>query len=631
MKSKRWRAVAIAGVAFLAALALLGVLLLGVGLLTGYWRTADGLRAAPPTIFVEATYPGANARVVTDALAVPIEHQVNGVEKLVHLRSRCGNDGSYQLAVTFAPGTDLNLAQVLVQNRVALALSQLPEAVKQTGVTVRKKSPAVRTLLVLHSPNGSFDEIYLNNYATRSLRDELLRLPGVGDVALLGERNYGVQVSLDREKLAARGLTSAAVIKALEAENFSAAADGSLDRSGKISSIKVDPKGRLLALEELGNIVVKSAPDGDRVMLRDVARIELGVNGDHGALSFDGHPAVALAVHPLGPDIDTRALDNAFASLLQRLRDNLPDGLELDTAFDFTSNALDIILVDLALPPGASAERVLSVLKQGEAIIRPISGVTTMLAATEDPFAAPCRRPCILAGIAPGKRPGERQQIADEIRECLGNEIPGATVRVNDLAASGRTTPGGYPITFAISDISDSGPESLSKLADRIVQRLNESSQLTDVGVSPSQGTVPEMLIDIDRRQLADLGVTMADVGKELQVALGGVELGRLTSARRAWQITVRNSAVGRDIEALKRLKVANANGQIVPLGAVASIREAPAPIAVERLDLYPTVEIAGNPAPGVTLAKARTLCERIVSEEMGQGFRLIWLSGAGK
>ena len=202
--------------------------------------------------------------------------------------------------------------------------------------------------------------------------------------------------------------------------------------------------------------------------------------------------------------------------------------------------------------------------------------------------------------------------------------------RLNSGAAD-RLDPNRKISKKAMRRLDDDGSESLSNLADRIVQRLNGSSRLTDVGVSPAQSNAPEMFIDIDRRQMADLGLAMADVGKELQVVLGGVELVRLTSTGRSWQVTVRNTAAEREIEALKRLKVVNANGQMVPLGAFASIREAFAPTAVERLDLYPTVEIGGNPAPGVTLSEARALCERIAREEMSQGFRLIWLSNAGK
>src|SRR6059058_2425123 len=168
----------------------------------------------PPTVEVSAVYPGANAQVVADTVAAPIEQQVNGVEGMMYMSSQCTNDGAYTLTVTFRPGTDLNLAQVLVQNRVALSQPILPELVKRRGVTVKKKSPSILMIVNLFSPDGSRDNLYLSNYATIQFRDELARLPGVGDITYMGQRDYSMRVWLDPEKMAARNLTSADVVTA---------------------------------------------------------------------------------------------------------------------------------------------------------------------------------------------------------------------------------------------------------------------------------------------------------------------------------------------------------------------------------------------------------------------------------
>src|SRR5262245_31621378 len=197
MKKKRSRLIIIAAVAAFAVLAAFCLFGLGFGLWYANHQSAAEARRAAPTIVVETTYPGANAQVVAETIAAPIELQVNGVEKMVQMRSRA-DDGTYSLVVIFEPGTDLNTAQVLVQNRVSLALPTLPELVNRAGISVRKKLPAVRKLLALTSPSGRYDQMYLSNYSSR-LRDELARLPGVGDVALLGRREYGVQVLLDPE------------------------------------------------------------------------------------------------------------------------------------------------------------------------------------------------------------------------------------------------------------------------------------------------------------------------------------------------------------------------------------------------------------------------------------------------
>src|SRR5258707_10760680 len=178
----------------------------------------------PPTVEVSAVYPGANAQVVADTVAAPVEQQVNGVEKMLYMSSQCTNDGNYSLTVTFEHGMDLNIAQVLVQNRVNLALPILPDLVKRRGVSVKKKSPNVLMIINLFSPDGSRNDLYLSNYATIQLKDELSRLPGVGDITYLGQRDYSMRLWLDPQKMASRNLTSSDVVRAIEQQNTQVAA-----------------------------------------------------------------------------------------------------------------------------------------------------------------------------------------------------------------------------------------------------------------------------------------------------------------------------------------------------------------------------------------------------------------------
>src|ERR1700719_2177683 len=168
----------------------------------------------PPTVEVSAVYPGANAQVVADTVAAPLEQQVNGVEDMLYMSSQCTNDGNYTLTVTFQNGVDLNMAQVLVQNRVSLAEPILPDLVKRRGVTVKKKSPSVLMIVNLYSPDRSRDNLYLSNYATIQLKDELSRLPGIGDITYLGQRDYSMRVWLDPEKMSFRNLTASDVVHA---------------------------------------------------------------------------------------------------------------------------------------------------------------------------------------------------------------------------------------------------------------------------------------------------------------------------------------------------------------------------------------------------------------------------------
>src|SRR6478672_2145189 len=169
---------------------------------------------APPSVSVTATYPGADANVVAETVASPIEQQVNGVEKMLYMSSQSNSDGTYTLTVTFELGTNVDIAQVLVQNRVAVATPQLPDAVKQIGVTVKKKSPSILLAVNLYSPDKRYDALYLSNYATIQVRDELARVKGVGDVAYLGQRDYSMRIWLDPEKMSIRNLTAGDVIAA---------------------------------------------------------------------------------------------------------------------------------------------------------------------------------------------------------------------------------------------------------------------------------------------------------------------------------------------------------------------------------------------------------------------------------
>src|SRR5206468_9585218 len=178
----------------------------------------------PPTVEVYAAYPGANSEVVVDTVAAPIEQQVNGVEGMMYMASQCTNDGTYTLTITFKLGTDLNIAQVLVQNRVSLAQPILPDLVKRRGIQVKKKSPSILMIVNVFSPDQSRDSLYLSNYATIQLRDELARLDGIGDITYIGQRNYSMRVWLDPQKMAFRNLTSSDVVGAIAQQNIQVAA-----------------------------------------------------------------------------------------------------------------------------------------------------------------------------------------------------------------------------------------------------------------------------------------------------------------------------------------------------------------------------------------------------------------------
>src|SRR6202161_547754 len=200
------------------------VMLIGGGVAYSFLPTELYPNITPPTVQVTASYPGANAEVVANTVAAPIEQQVNGVERMLYMSSQSTNDGNYTLTVTFEIGTDVNLAQVLVQNRVALALPQLPPQVQLEGVNTKKSSPEILMAINLLSPDRRYDSVYMSNFATIQLKDELLRLRGVGDIIMLGQRDYSMRLWLYPYKMATRGLTASDVIGAIQSQNVQVAA-----------------------------------------------------------------------------------------------------------------------------------------------------------------------------------------------------------------------------------------------------------------------------------------------------------------------------------------------------------------------------------------------------------------------
>jgi multidrug efflux pump subunit AcrB len=229
---------------------------------------------APPTIQVTCNYPGASAQDVADSVAVPIEQQVNGVEGMMYMSSACTNDGTYSLTITFRQGTDQDMAHVLVQNRVALAIPLLPDVIKQTGVTVRKRSPAILMGFAITSPDGTYDQLYLSNYTIMQIKDELTRVEGVGDIFVLGQRDYSMRVWLDPGKIAARGLTAMDVARAIREENNQVAV-GQIGQppagTAQQLQIPLTTLGRLGTVEQFENIIVK-ADRGRFVRLKDITR-----------------------------------------------------------------------------------------------------------------------------------------------------------------------------------------------------------------------------------------------------------------------------------------------------------------------------------------------------------------------
>ena len=292
----------------------------------------------PPTIVVAANYPGANPKTIAETVASPLEQAINGVENSLYMFSQATPDGVMSLTVTFKLGTDVDLAQVQVQNRVAQVLPKLPEEVRTLGVTTTKQSPNLTMVVHLFSPSGRYDEVYLRNYATLQVKDVLARIPGAGDVQLFGSGDYAMRIWLNPDKVAARNLTASDVVDAIREQNVQIAA-GAIGRqpvSGPVEfELQVNAKGRLTSPEEFGRIIVKTGPNGEKTLLKDIARIELSASSYALRSLLNNKTAVAIPIFQT-PGANALQLSADVRHTMEQLKKNFPDGVDYDVVYDPT-------------------------------------------------------------------------------------------------------------------------------------------------------------------------------------------------------------------------------------------------------------------------------------------------------
>ncbi len=342
---------------------------------------------APPTIVVKTSYPGASAQVVSESVATPLEQQINGVENMLYMVSQATGDGNLSLTVTFKLGTDLDIAQVLVQNRVSIALSQLPADVVREGVTVKKNSPDLLMVIHLISPDNSRDQLYLSNYATLHIKDVLARLPGVGDVTIFGARDYAMRIWLDPTKIAARNLTAGDVVDAIRGQNIQVSS-GVLDqppvpKQGDFQ-LNVETLGRLVDLRQFANIIVNTSADGRVTRLGDVARIELAAQDYSTNGYLDRLNAVPLGIFQ---QPGTNALETAkgLKATMAELAKSFPAGMKYDIIYnptDFIAQSVDEVYTTIYEAVGLVVIVVILFLQTWRASIIPIVAIPVSLIGT---------------------------------------------------------------------------------------------------------------------------------------------------------------------------------------------------------------------------------------------------------
>ena len=341
----------------------------------------------PPTIVVRATYPGATPKTIAETVASPLEQAVNGVEGSLYMFSQATADGVMTLTVTFNLGTDVDKAQVQVQNRVSQALPKLPEEVRNLGVTTTKQSPDLTMVVHLFSPNGRYDEVYVRNFATLQVKDALARIPGAGDVEVFGSGDYAMRLWLNPDKLAARNLTASDVVAAIREQNVQVA--GGIIGQPPVThpvnfEMQVNVKGRLVSEEEFGQVIVKTGPNGEKTLLKDVARIELGAGSYSLRSLLNNKTAVAIPIFQT-PGANALQLSTDVRRKMEELKKNFPEGMDYSVVYDptvFVRHSIEAVIHTLCEAILLVVIVVIIFLQTWRAAIIPLAAVPVSLVGT---------------------------------------------------------------------------------------------------------------------------------------------------------------------------------------------------------------------------------------------------------
>jgi HAE1 family hydrophobic/amphiphilic exporter-1 len=342
---------------------------------------------APPTVEVTATFAGAAADVVADTVAAPIEQEINGVDNMIYMVSQSIGDGTSQIDVVFKPGTNVDEAQVLVQNRVAIATPRLPEEVQRIGVTVKKKSPDLMMVVHLISPDGSLDQAYISNYATINIKDVLTRVDGVGDTVVFGARDYSMRVWLDPAKVQSRGLTSDDVVASLRAANVEVAG-GAINQPPANSpagfQVAVQTLGRLTSPEQFNDIIVATGADGQVTRVRDIGRVELGAYSYTSNAYLDGKVATAIGIFQR-PGSNALKTAKAVIDTMDELAKSFPPGLAYRVAYnttEFVQQSVNEVVTTLFEAVGLVVLVIILFLQTWRAAIIPVVAIPVSLVGT---------------------------------------------------------------------------------------------------------------------------------------------------------------------------------------------------------------------------------------------------------
>lgn len=608
------------------------LVMLGIGLIAEPTRADDAVRLAQnnreAVITITASYPGASAEVVADSVAAPIEQQVNGVDAMVSLSSTSKNDGSYFASIAFKPETDLARALVLVQNRVSLAVRQLPESVTNSGISVRAKVPGVLMFVAVTSPNGRYNTKYLGDYAHLYLKDELVRVAGVGDVAVFGQLKNRLRLDIDSKALEARKLTVSDVVTALRK---SAEAEKK-ERTPVVSKKGVFqltiPGGRFWMPEMILDEFLKAGGRGRAVRLKDVAKVEIIPVKNESQAIWNGHPAICLAVWSIDGD-NCRKNGEKLRRRLRELEKRFPVGMRLDIAYDCTKNldtpdkdhANPYFAFDVDVLKNASARKSGDVLTRCNSLLRDTKKVADILAITESPFDRTARQPWILARSA---QSGENKDTSrlDALAAAKLEQDGDVRVRRPVTWSHQGCLRVGYPFAVSLH-----GPDfgKVSQWAKKMLVELNQEKKLKDSWIDAGSMPTPQPRIEINRIKLAVRGMNSGDVVNTI-----GVLYDQEVTRFGPWPVILRMD--GKSRPPLDSLLIRDGEGKLLPLGEVATVGAITAPRSIHRVDLQQCIPITANAAAGVSLEDAQIYFARVADrvrneQNLPATYGMTWLT----
>src|SRR2546425_408101 len=637
---------------------------------------------APPEMLLTANYPGADAVTLEQSVATPIEQEMSGVDNMLYMYSTSQTSGTeMNLRVSFDITTDPNIDQVLVNMRYSQASSQLPQDVVNQGVTVKKSVLSPLALFILHSPKGTYDELFLSNYAYVNLNDPMTRVPGVGQVLVFGANKYAIRFWVNPDTLAKLDITVNEIVRAIQAQNTVNPAGqlgGKPVPRGQEFTYTVLAQGRLASVEDFENVVVRATPDGSIVRVRDVARVELGEQSYYRDARLNGRPAAGIAIFPLlGFSINTLSLfglvlaiglvvDDAIV-VVEAVEHHIERGLsprdaalkamhEVSAPVVAIALVLAAVFVPTAFVPGITGRmyqqfaltiavsvlisafnaltlspalspplgRTAGVMDKLDALLKDTPGVKyyTGVGGFSLRSAVPTTyNGFYFVSLEPWDQRNERGLTADVIIRDLNRRLAGVPAAqafaFAPPAVPGIGTAGG--VTFMLEDRAGKDPAFLAESTAKFLEAARKRPEFSLVFTTllPS---VPQLFAEVDRDKVLKQGIELSSVYQTLQAFLGGTFVNYFNRFGRVWQVYVQAEGDFRTrAENVGQFYVRNARGESVPLSTLVSIKPVSGPEFTTRFNEYRAAQINGLLAPGFTTRQGMRALEEVFAQTMSR------------